>query len=87
MSKQKDKFYEYIEKSLNNKQSKFECEVCNEADNLMFKIIKINTDTLKPLNKTSYNLCRFCARNLLTYYFRKVRLPKFKQETLFEAEV
>lgn len=83
----KSNFIEYIESEFKN-INKLQCRECMEADERMFKIIRVSKDFKKTLEKFTYYLCRFHAREIFPHYFKSNSKNKSKaQLEMFEVKL
>lgn len=80
-----DQYIFYVDSLITNTHQAFKCNECMEADKKLFKVIKLNKDFNKKLDKLVLYFCEFHAKEHFPYFFNAKAKAK-NQLDLFEVE-
>lgn len=83
-----DQYIFYVDSQIKNTHKAFKCNECMEADEKLFKVIKLNNDFNKKLDRIVIYFCEFHAKEKFPYFFKSKSKSKSKNQlALFEVEI
>lgn len=86
--RQSNNFIYFVDSQLANKQKNIICAECGEADDIMFKIIRLTKNFSNKLDRYVSYLCSFHCKLNFPYYFQNKNKNKNKNQlSMFEVEL
>lgn len=82
----KNNFIYFVESEIQNKNKNIFCNECNEADEKMFKIVRLTKTFLNELDRVTSYLCKFHCQLNFPYYFKNTVKKKNKNQLNFFEE-